>query len=91
MLLVKSLVWDSWNIDHIARHGINQEEVTEICQRDPMVSKTYQQRLRAVGPTANGKILTVILAPKGDDTYYPVTARPASRKERRRYKERRGR
>jgi len=33
-------------------------------------------------PTRKGRMLTVILAPKGENVYYAVTARPASRKER---------
>ena len=32
-------------------------------------------------------MLAVVLAPEGGGAYYPVTARPASQKERRRYVE----
>ena len=52
-----------------------------------MTSETYNGRIRAIGPTEAGRMLAVILAPQGGDLYYTVTARPASRKERRRYQE----
>ncbi|MBI2888172.1 MAG: hypothetical protein HYY02_13340 [Chloroflexi bacterium] len=58
-----------------------------MCGGSPMTSETNKERVRVVGPTLAGRMLTVILAPQGQDVYYPVTARPASRKERRRYQE----
>ena len=35
-----------------------------------------------IGPTSAGRMLTVVIDPEGDGVYYPVTARPASRRER---------
>jgi len=87
MIFVRRLRFNEWNIDHIARHDVTPEEVEEVCQGKPAFSATYNDRLRVIGPTRAGRMLTVILAPEDDDTYYPVTARPASRKERRRYEE----
>ncbi len=64
------------------------DEVEQVCQGQPMFSETYGDRLRMVGPTRRRRMLTVILAPKeAEGFYYPVTARPASRKERQRYQE----
>ena len=90
MLVIQRLVWDEWNIAHIARHDIRPDEVEEVCHNDPMVSETYNERLRVVGLAGSGKILTVILAPEGDGVYYVVTARPASRKERQLYRAQKG-
>ena len=87
MLYIRRLVWDAWNEAHIARHGVTAEEVEEVCRGSPMTSETYKERVRVVGPTLAERMLTVILAPQGQDVYYPVTARSASRKERRRYQE----
>jgi uncharacterized protein len=86
MLFVRRLTWDSWNVAHIARHDVTPEEVEEVCQGEPLTSETYKGRLRVVGPTQSGRMLTVILAP-ADQTggYYPITARSADRKERRMY------
>ena len=86
MLFVRRLVWDSWNVAHIARHQVTPDEVEEVCHGAPMTSATYKGRTRVVGITQSGRVLTVILAPEDDQgTYYPVTARPADRKEQRTY------
>lgn len=90
MVYVRRLVWDAWNVDHIARHGVAPEEVEEVCHRETMTSETYNGRLRLLGTSFAGRMLTIILAPQGDDIYYPVTARPASRRERRRYEQEMG-
>jgi uncharacterized DUF497 family protein len=87
MLAVQRLEWDEWNIAHIARHQVVPAEVEQVCHGLPMTSQTYKGRIRAVGPTSAGRMLTVILAPRGEDIFYAITARPASRKERRRYQE----
>jgi uncharacterized DUF497 family protein len=88
MLSVRRLIWDAWNVAHIARHDVIPEEVEEVCHDQPITSETYKGRLRVVGLTQSGRILTVILAPTPDaGVYYPVTARPADRKERGNYRE----
>ena len=55
-----------------------------------MTSETYKGRIRVVGPTEAGRLLTVILAPMGAGTYYTVTAHNASAGERKRYHELKG-
>jgi uncharacterized DUF497 family protein len=91
MLFVRRLIWDTWNIAHIARHDVIPEEVEEVCHGQPVTSQTYKGRLRVVGPTRSYRMLTVILAPTEEPgVYYPVTARPADRKERRNYEQQRG-
>ena len=90
MILVRELVWDVWNVAHIARHEVTPEEVEEVeevCWGFTHSSRTYQGRLRVIGQTVSGRTLTVILAPVQTEIYYPVTARPASRRERRTYRE----
>lgn len=86
MVKVKNLVWDSWNIDHIARHNVVKEEVFEIVQDESAVwSETYRKRKRIIGKTKKRRLVTAILAEKNRDSLYTITARPASRKERRIY------
>ena len=87
MPIIRDLVWTAVNVAHIARHQVTQQEVEEACHGEAMFSQTYKERLRVVGPTRTGRILTVILDPEEEGVYYPVTARPASRKGRRRYRE----
>lgn len=85
MLVVRRLIWDAWNIAHIARHKVVPEEVEEVCHGTPIVLQTYADRLLVIGPAAAGRMLSVVLDSEGrtNGVYYVVTARPASRRERR--------
>ena len=88
MIYIRLLMWDTWNVPHIARHQVSPEEVEDVFQGEPVTSDTYKGRLRVVGPTRSGRMLTVILAPEAEEgVYYPVTARPADRRERRNYEQ----
>ena len=90
MINIKRLIWESWNIQHIDRHRVTPEEVEEVCRGKPITSQTYGGRIRVVGPTQRNRMITVILAPTSTKrTYYPVTARPSDRKERRIYEQQR--
>jgi hypothetical protein len=90
MVYVRRLIWDAWNVAHIARHRVTPDEVEQVCHGQHWTSATYAGRLRVVGPTVAGRMVTVVLAPRGQGVYYPVTARPASRKERRHYQQQKG-
>ncbi len=81
------LTWNDGNLAHIARHHVTQREVEEVLHGTTVVRDTYAGRLVAVGLTADGRMLAAILEPEPNGTYYVVTARPASRKERQRYRE----
>lgn len=86
MIVVRYLVWDSWNRDHIARHKLSPEEVEEACHGDYSIRETYGGRLMIISPTQNGKLLAIVLALKEKGVYYPITAWPASGKLSRLYK-----
>lgn len=88
MVLIERLIWDPWNVGHIARHGVRPQEVEEV-RHSPFVTRaTYSNRILLIGHTHDERTLAVILAPTEDENeYYVVTARPASRKERRLYRE----
>ncbi|MBI2334717.1 BrnT family toxin [Candidatus Daviesbacteria bacterium] len=89
MVYIKRLVWDSWNVEHIARHDVTSDEVEEVCHCNPVFRDSYKGRKLVIGPTKLGRMITVALDPEPEmeGVFYPVTAHPASRKERRRYKE----
>lgn len=90
MLTIRRLVWDAFNAPHIARHRVTTDEVEEVCHGDPEVLQTYGRRFLLIGLTAPGRMLAVVLQPRGRGVYYPVTARPASREERTYYAAQRG-
>jgi uncharacterized DUF497 family protein len=86
MPVIRRLIWDTWNVTHIARHNVTPDEVEEVCHGRPLTSANYKGRIRLIGPTQSGRMLCAILAPTDrEGVYYPVTARPADRKERRGY------
>jgi hypothetical protein len=81
MIVIRRLIWDSWNVAHIARHEVTPDEVEEVCHGHYIVRQTYDERLLLIGPALNGRMLVVILEPtKKRGVYYPVTARPLARK-----------
>jgi len=89
---IETLIWDDWNEEHIAAHGISPEEVEEICSSRGLVLRRGRAGTYAVlGRTAEGRELIVFLAPRGrhPGTFYPVTARPMNSRERRYYRARR--
>ena len=90
MLHIRRLTWDPGNIAHITRHEVTVDEAEEVCYGDPVLLQSYLGRIIVMGPTQEGRMLAVVLDPAGEDVYYPVTARPASRKERRYYHQQKG-
>lgn len=84
MLVFRLLIWNSWNVTHISRHEVTPDEVEEVCHNKPIVQIGKKRRSLIIGPTLSGRMLTIILDPEpssGEGIYYPVTARPSSRKE----------
>ena len=86
MVFIKKLIWDDFNVAHIAIHDVTVQEVEEVCQGDFIARQTYNDRLLITGPDSTGNLLSIVLGPEGDDEYYVVTARPAAKKERRVYR-----
>jgi uncharacterized DUF497 family protein len=68
---------------HIARHGVAPSEVEQVCHSSRVQLRSRLDRIVLIGTTDTGRVLTAVLAPEGGGTYYAVTARSASRKERR--------
>jgi uncharacterized DUF497 family protein len=83
MITVRRLVWDDFNVPHIARHDVTPDEAEVVCHGVHIVREAYGGRIMLIGPTLRRRMLAVFLAPELEaDVYYPVTARRASRKER---------
>jgi uncharacterized DUF497 family protein len=88
MVTVRRLIWDPGNVAHIARHDVTPEEVTDLCRGDFLTRDAHHGRIIVFGPTSRGRMLAAILDPEPEQgAYYPVSARPASRQERKRYQE----
>ncbi len=87
MVYVRRLTWNPSNVGHIARHGIAPEDVEVVCHGEHVALQTYGWRLLLIGPSRAGRVVTVVLESEGEDAYFVVTARPASRRERRYYRD----
>ena len=75
--------WDERSEDHIARHGVDPEEVEEVIG-EYQEFRRHGNRYIAIGQTHSDRYLTVVLEPEPDGCWYVVTARPSTRTERRR-------
>jgi len=88
--------WDNDNIEHIARHGVEPEEVEEIVYEDCHPSWIVRARRRGIrenrwtvfGQTCGGRYLVAVIAPyPRRGVWRAVTARDMERHTRRRYQQ----
>jgi uncharacterized protein len=86
---IHEFVWPQDRVDHIAGHDISPDEVEQVCFGRSLVQRGKTEGTNPVyyvlGQTDAGRLLfcVVILFPDGKG--YPVTARPMTDKEKRRY------
>jgi uncharacterized DUF497 family protein len=85
MVWIGRIAWTDWSLDHIARHGVTQEEVEEVVASSGLITRGRDDTYRVIGQTFGGRYLTVIVAPRGSGTFVVVTARDADPSERRAY------
>lgn len=81
MIKVNSLIWDDWNREHVAIHGVTPKEVEEVCHGKHQAGDSYRNRILIIGSTQKGKIVAVVLSPEdrnskpyGEGVYYVITA-----------------
>ena len=87
-LVIKRLIWDKWNISHIAHHDVIPQEVQEVCNRKPVERKGHKNRIFLIGQTEKNRMLTVILnQTEQENVYKPVTAYDASKRSIKDYQE----
>lgn len=84
-MIIRKLVWDEWNIEHIARHNVEPEEVEQVCISKNLFERGRDGTYQVTGQTETGRYLTIILVLRRNG-FYPVTARDASDTERKRFK-----
>jgi uncharacterized DUF497 family protein len=82
---IRRFDWDESNCDHVARHGVDPDEVEEV-----FVQKRFTQRSRrgtyvTYGRTFGGRLLFVAWVKKPGGILRPITARPMVAAERKRF------
>jgi len=86
MLIIRKLVWDSWNVEHIKKHSLGILEVEKVLQDPNLVSKrAHSGRIMLLGRSGK-RLLSIILAFEEQGFYYLVTARDMDKKERELYR-----
>jgi uncharacterized DUF497 family protein len=85
----KGFDWDTANVAHIARHGVEPAQVEQALSNDPVnlsyvVAGSGEQRWASVGPTDDGRLLVVVWTVRGDRVRV-VTAYPATKRVRAAY------
>ena len=93
---ITEIVWAEVDIEHIARHAVDPDEVEEVITSGPMWRRsrkhheTGRTSIYALGRTEAGRYLFVVLSPLGSGRARCVTARDMDTASRRLY-DRRGR
>ena len=82
-MLIGKLIWDEWNLTHISRHNVKPEEVEQVCKGKNLLNRWKNKTYRVIGQTANGRYLTIFISPREKQSYYPITARECTIKEKR--------
>lgn len=88
---IYEFIWNPDRIDHIARHSVTPAEVEEACFGAALVQRTKSEGDNPVyyvlGQTEVGRYLFCVVIQFPQGTGYPVTARPMTEKEQRRYRQ----
>jgi len=86
-MFINDLEWDEYRIQHIARHGIEPDEVWEVCE-DPMhlARREGRNRYRLYGQTTEGRYVFVVLEHFKGTVYKPITARYMTTAEKRNFR-----
>lgn len=80
-IVIHEFIWDEVNLEHIKKHGVSQREV-EYAKDIIYHRRTYGGKYLMTG-RSDKRLLTIIIRRKGLGKYYVVSARDASKKERR--------
>jgi len=87
---IHELLWPAERIEHIAQHNITPDEFEEVCKAKSLVQRAKSQGENPVyyilGRTHVGRYLFCVVIQFPDGKGYPVTARPMTDKEKRRYR-----
>jgi len=81
-IVIKQLIWDKWNREHIKKHNVMEEEGEEVAKN--LIAHKIGQKGRFIAIGRSGtRLLSLVLSRKDPGVYYVVTARDSSKKERR--------
>ena len=86
---IYELIWPEDRVEHIAQHRVSPEEVDEVCFGRALVQRARSAGENPVyyvlGQTTTGRYLFCVVIQFPDGKGFPVTARPMTQKEQRRF------
>jgi len=85
---IGGLYWDDENVEHIARHNVNPEEVEDVCFGIHISRREGSERYVLSGQSAGGRYLNVVVERVSKGLFRPITAFEMSKNYKRRYKKR---
>lgn len=79
--------WNSWNEEHVERHGVAPDEAEEVVlgARSPFPLAQDDEKYLVWGPTEAGRLVQVVFVIDADDAIFVIHARPLTEKEKKRY------
>jgi len=90
-MAIHEFVWPQDRIDHIACHGVTPQEVDQVCFSRCLVQRAKSQGENPVyyvrRETDAGRCLFCVVIEFPDGRGFPVTARPMTHREERRYRQ----
>lgn len=81
-IIIKELILNEDNLEHISKHNVIKKEVIEVGNSFTYHRRTYSSRYLVIGRSGL-RIITLVLRRESVGKYYLVTARDSDRKERR--------
>jgi uncharacterized DUF497 family protein len=76
------LVWDTWNTEHIKKHGVTIREVEEAYRKSEISVDLGDYKKAIISKINNGRIIFIVISGKKQSDPYVVSARDAGIKER---------
>ncbi len=87
---IREIICSEDQVEHIAGHNIQPEEVEEVCFGHSLILRTKSKGLNPVyyilGQTNSGRYLFCVIIQFPDEKGYPITARPMTEKEKSKYR-----
>ena len=76
--------WIEWNIEHLARHGIDPEEAEDVVNgaSSPYPQRIAGHKLLVWGAGRGGRLLQVIFVIDVDETAFVIHARELTSREK---------
>jgi hypothetical protein len=84
---ISKLDWDDYRIEHVAEHGVEPEEVWEVCEDSLHLARRQgSNRYRLYGQTEEGRYLFVVLEHVEGTIFKPITARDMNAGEKQNFR-----